>query len=572
METVTTKHAHKFVLKRLSNLRESSRSVTLWLVLVSALIASTAFQAAWSQSSYQMTAPVSGGTYAEGMLGSIDTLNPLYATTDAELSAERLIFSSLFNYDQTGHLRSDVATGYTVDKTGKIYTVSLRHDAKWQDDAKVTANDVVYTVNTMKDPDARAIMRATWEGVGVKALDDYTVQFTLPVPNSPFPHALTFALLPEHILSSVNPGMLRESTFSLSPIGSGPFKLKLLQTVAVGGEDKIAQLVAWHGYYGTAPKLVRFEVHAYTTPASIVKALKAHEINAALDINGLAYEVPKTYETKDYPIDSGVYALFNMKSEVLRNTTIRKALQIGTDTKEVRSVLSVKAQPLDLPVVAHQVATAKLPAKPALNKTRAGKLLDKSGWKLKTGQKIRTNKHGVHLTLRLAAVKDKEYGLVIDDLAKQWRDLGIEVKINEFDSSQSNQSFAQAVLQPRDYDVLVNELTIGADPDVYAYWYSSEANAFGRNYANYHNDTADTVLLSARQVTNQALRDRKYASFAAQWLNDAPAIGLYQSVMEYAQLPNFTAFPDHIRLPSQTDRYTNVSNWTSAKGTVYKTP
>ncbi len=572
METVTTKHAHKFVLKRLANLRESSRFITFWLVLVSILIASTAFQTAWSQSSYQVVAPVPGGTYAEGMLGPINTLNPLYATTDAELSAERLIFSSLFDYDQTGHLRDDIATGYSVDHTGKVYTISLRRDAQWQDGTNVTAEDVVYTVNTMKDPNARSIMRATWTGIDVKALDEHTVQFTLPVANSPFPFALTFAILPEHILSSVNAGMLRESAFSLSPIGSGPFRLKLLQTVGVGGEDKIAQLVAWKGYYGATPKLVRFEVHAYSTPANIVKALKSHEINAAIDINGLAYEVPKIYQTKDYPIDSGVYALLNMKSATLRDATVRKALQLGTDTSQVRSVLSVKAPALDLPVLSHEIATTKLPAKPALDKAQAAKLLDKAGWKMAAGQTVRTNKRGARLTLRLTAVKDNEYNLVVDNLAKQWRDLGIEVKTSEFDPTQSDQSFAQAVLQPRDYDVLVNELTIGADPDVYAYWYSGEASALGRNYANYQNQTVDTVLLSARQVTNQALRDRKYASFATQWLNDVPAIGLYQSVMEYARLPDLTAFPEQVSLPSPVDRYTNVINWTSAKGTVYKTP
>ncbi len=570
-ETATTRHAHKFVLRRIANLRESSRSVTLWLVLVSVLIASTALQTAWSQSLYRTVAPISGGTYAEGMLGPISTLNPLYATTDAELSVARLIFARLFDYDQTGHLRSDLATGYTADATGKVYTVSLRQDAQWQDGQKLTADDVVYTVNIMKDPDARSVMRGAWARIEVKALDEHTVQFTLPVPNSPFPYALTFAVLPEHVLSSVSSGMLRESTFSLSPVGSGPFKLKLLQTVASDDEDKIVQLVGSDKYHRGKPKLARFEIHSYASPESIIKALEIHEINAAYDINGLAYKVPKPYQTRDYPINSGVYALFNTKSEVLKDLSVRKALQIGTETDKVRSVLSVKAPALDLPVLTRQITTTKLPAKPAFNKAQATKLLDKAGWKKVAEQEART-KRGKQLTLRLVAVKNKEYGLVVDELARQWRDLGVNVEIHEFNPTQADQSFAQAVLQPRDYDVLVNELTIGADPDVYAYWHSSEANEFGRNYANYHNETVDTVLLSARQVADKALRDRKYASFAGQWLNDAPAIGLYQSVMEYTRLPGLTAFPEEAYLPYPVDRYSNVIYWTSAKGAVYKTP
>ena len=137
VETVTTRHARRFVTGRLASLRDIRRHVTLWLAAMTVLIAAVAVQTVWYQEGYRTHAAVAGGTYAEAMLGPVDTLDPLYAQSSAEQSASRLIFSSLYDYDQTGHLRDDLATGMKVDKTGKNYTVSLRSDAKWQDDTGV---------------------------------------------------------------------------------------------------------------------------------------------------------------------------------------------------------------------------------------------------------------------------------------------------------------------------------------------------------------------------------------------------------------------------------------------------
>ena len=94
-EAVSTKHAHKFVIGRINNIRLVSREITLWLVFVGVLIAGLGVQILWSQDSYMMAAPQGGGAYVEGVVGRIGTLNPLFSATDPEASAGRLVFSSL---------------------------------------------------------------------------------------------------------------------------------------------------------------------------------------------------------------------------------------------------------------------------------------------------------------------------------------------------------------------------------------------------------------------------------------------------------------------------------------------
>jgi len=568
-ETASTRHAHRFVLKRLANLRDARRGITTWLVLVGLLILAVGIQMVWFQRAYHTQAPVAGGTYAEGMRGPIKTLNPLYAQTPAELSASRLIFSSLYDYDKTGHLRGDIATQTNVDDSGKKYTVKLRNDVKWHDGQKLTAKDIVFTVNLMKNSNTRAVMQSSWLTIDAAAPDDTTVVFTLPSSNSPFPHALTFAILPEHILGEVEAVNIRENTFSFSPVGSGPFSLRLLQTVGNDTDRKIAYLSRWTDYYRGAPKLDRFEIHTYKNGKEIAKAFEGRDINAAVDPTSEVKITPAS-EIRSQPIESAVYAILNNDSPVLKDVNVRKALQVGTDTRELRRALAYTTQSFDLPLSSTQIENVELPNAPVKDDKKANEYLDAAGWKKEQGG-IRM-KDGKQLELKIVAAKDEDYQKAIEVLKKQWSGLGIKVVTQSYDSEQSGQSFAQAVLQPRAYDVLINQLSIGADPDVFAYWHSSQAVAGGFNFANYKSPISDDALLSARVRSEQALREQKYRVFVDQWLNDAASIGLYRSVMVYAQTTKSHSFSEGSITPSTIDRYSDVVYWTVDQGLVYKTP
>lgn len=570
-ETATTKHAHKFVVKKLATIRDIRQQVMLWLMIVGVLIVAAAVQMLWFQESYKTVASTEGGVYAEAVLGPIDTLNPLYATSNAERSAAQLIFSRLFDYDKTGHLRDDLVTSMTVDKSQQVYTVSLRQDASWHDGRPVTAADVVYTVEAMKDPDVRSVMRSSWLDVRAVEVDSYTVKFSLPAPHAAFPHALTFAVLPKHILSSVPAGSMRESIFSMSPVGSGPFSLRLLQSGGVRDNQKIVHLNAWPDYYRGQPKLARFELHAYDDVDAIARALKIRDVNAAIDVDTIVGQLPKSMSVESYPTNTGVYALLNTSSPVLSDVNIRRALQLSIDNAALRKAAGNGVPALDGPFLKGQIENVNLPQAPNFNPTMAESLLDKAGWKQRSEGEARTNRRNAPLKLQLKVLKGR-YDAAVDYLVKEWKQLGVDVVVTKFDATDSAQSYARAVLQPRDYDILVTRLDIGADPDIFAYWHSSQANTTGLNFSNYRNAVSDDALLSARLRSEQALRAQKYRAFTKQWYADAPAIGLYQTVVVYTHSKMTDSLRKGHVMPSSTDRYSDVIYWTAEKAPVYKTP
>lgn len=570
-ENTTTRHAHKFVVGKLDSLRNVKQHVIAWLAIVGLLVAAVALQMFWYQQAYRTTAWKEGGTYAEAVIGPIATLNPLYASTPAEQSASKLLFSSLYTYDDTGSLADDLATSLSVSQTGKEYVVKMREDVKWSDGTKLTAKDVVFTVNLMKSAEVRSVMYGNWIDVTAEAMDDRTVKFSLPAQYASFPHALTFSVLPRHILQDTPEGSIRQSTFSVSPIGSGPFSLRLLQN-SPDGSHKIVNLSAAPEYYKGTPRLTRFELHGYNEQEDMVRALQTGEVNAAAGTNLQNTDLPSSFSVKQYPVNSGVYAMFNSDSEILKEVKVRQALQAGTDRADVRKAVGYDVPDLHLPFVDGQLTGGDIPEPVAYDVAKAKSLLEQAGWKLAEGQSIRQNGAGQPLQLTVVTVKDVTYEKVLERLAGQWRELGVKVNTQIKDPSSPTQDFVQTTLQPRAYDVLLYKLVIGVDPDVYAYWHSSQTSRLGYNFANYRSGPADDALSSARTRTELALRNEKYKDFAKQWLSDAPAIGLYQSVMQYVYRPSVQPDIKLQGVPSEADRYNNVRYWSAQQLPVYKTP
>jgi peptide/nickel transport system substrate-binding protein len=378
-------------------------------------------------------------------------------------------------------------------------------------------------------------------------------------------------VLPQHVLGNIAPGAVRENAFSRSPVGSGPFSFNLLQTTDAAHKRKVAHMLAFSKYYGGTPLINRFEIHAYDTQEAIAQALRTGEVSATADLAGVddSRIDRANYNVIDKPVNSGVYALFNTQSALLKDGGIRQALELGTDTAAIRKGLSSPVPALDLPFITGQLTGDGIPHPAPYNAAKAEALLDKAGWIRKGSVR---EKAGQPLTITIATIKNAQYERALEVLAGQWRKLGVQINTNVVNTTDPTANFVQNILQPRSYDVLLYELFIGADPDVYAYWHSSQVGTSGYNFSNYTSGAADDVLSSARSRLEPELRNLKYKAFARQWVADVPAIGLYQPVMEYVYSKHVKAIDTSSTLVSAYDRYANILDWSVEEKSVYKTP
>lgn len=566
----TLRHTHMFISSRLEHLAGVKRHVLGWIFLVILLITISMVQWLSFRELYAHNAPVRGGSYSEGVLGPLETLNPIFARSSAEKSAARLMFASLYNYDTTGHIKSDLAESVTVNEAETEYTVKLRRNLKWSDGAPLDARDVVFTVNLLKDARTQSSITG-WQSINVKQVDERTVQFTLPAPYAPFMHALTFPVLPQHSLSEVNPAELREHGYGKSPVTSGPFAMRILQNANADGSKKVLHLVANSQYHHGAPKLDRFQLYVYPTRDEITKGLKTSEIMATPELSYMAQsdQIRHMYASRSYAINDGVYALFNTQSEVVSSRKVRQALVQSIHTQALREKFAFAKKPLHGPIIDDQV-DGQLAGRLPYDTEAAKKILDEEGWKVVGNQR---KKGEQVLQLSFVTLKGSDFETIARELVKVWQEtLHITVDLRVVDPNDASQNVLQSVLRPRGFDVLLYELVLGGDADVFAYWHSSQANQGGLNFANYNSAVADDALAAGRTKQSAKQRVSKYQAFTKHWQSDVPALALYQVQLDYIHLRSVSALGESVRLVYPTDRFADVIYWTVRQDSVYKTP
>lgn len=546
----------KNVLGRLGRVRVVWKFLAVWLLAAGAVLAGLLTQFSGLRAYYQVLRPTPGGMYSEGMEGDFTTASPLYAVTDVDTSVSRLLFAGLLAYDNQNHLVGDLADSWTHNADGSVYTVHLRPDLRWHDGLPLTADDVVFTYQTIQNPDARSPFLSSWQGVAVTALDGQTVQFKLPNPLSSFPYSLTNGIVPKHILGALNPPDLRSAAFNTSnPVGAGPF---MWQSIGVSGVDETAEeqivLAPFPHYWAGEPKLGSFSIHAYAGQQALLAAYRSKEITAVAGIDTVPKDIAqdKTSHVYTLPLTAGTYVFFKTTNPILKDVKVRQALVAGADRGAVIDSLGYMAIPVDEPLLKGQLGYDQKYAQAADQVAKARQLLDAAGWRMGTDG-MRSRK-GQPLTFVLAATDSTEYRTVAAALQKQWQALGVQVTVQTLPAD----AFQEA-LSRQSYDALLYGITIGADPDVFVYWDGSQSDA-QLNFSNYTSTVADLALEAGRTRLDARLRAVKYRTFLNAWRQDAPALGLYQPRLLYiSHVPVYGIGTGPVN--ADADRFNNVQNW-----------
>jgi peptide/nickel transport system substrate-binding protein len=558
IERISLRHAHKFIVRRFVNLREVRRHALGWLLLIGALSGVTMWQSGVASQAY--TAPVAseGGVYTEGIFGAIDTMNPLFVTTPAERSASRLLFANLLTYDEKNDLVGELAQSWEVDSSGKVYTLRLKDNAKWQDGVQITADDALFTFNLIKNADTRSPLYASWRNIGVEKVDKLTIKFTLPVSYAAFTSSLVMGILPHHVLKDVHPSQMRTDGYNRAPkVANGAFQFQDLTSVDIDRNHYLVRMTANPSFVMGKPKLTGFQLHAYKDSEDMPQAFVSQEV-AGLNNIGInqigSLGNAQNYTRIDAPLYNGVYAFLRTDAPFFSDVRVRQALQSATSQDSILKLFGNHVEALEGPLLPGQIGYREDVKQPEQNLEKAKQLLDAAGWMARPDGK--REKNGEPLKIRVVTVNSGNYPAVAEEVMRQWGQIGVE-----FDSLVVKaEDVQQNIIIPRAYDVLIYEIAIGRDPDVFAYWHSSQANTVGLNLSNYKSPKVDDELDSARTRLDTTLREAKYRLFVQQWVNEVPAIALYRPALTYVQNKNVVTFKAR-PLVDSTDRYFNVRAW-----------
>lgn len=547
--------------KRLERLVFVRRFIFSWMLLMVLLTGIVVAQARSVGDYYQVDVPVAGGAYNEGILGQFTNASPIYATSVADASVAKLVFSGLLKYDNKGKLVGDLAESWKPNALGDVYTVRLKPDLVWHDDAPLTAHDVAFTFNVIKNPDARSPLRSTWEDIKITAKDDNVVVFELPNPLASFPEALTTGVLPRHVLAETPMADMRSSSFNtVKPIGSGPFTWSAIEVVGADAErrqERIA-LKPFKDYIGGEPRLGSFTIRTFRTPEQMIQSFREQEITAMTGLASMPEELRHVTSVRENNLllNAQVMSFFRTSHEILKDATVRRALVRAIDPIQIMRAREYPTRIVSGPLLQDKLGGNAELKQFAHNQNEARKQLDKAGWRM--GQNGIRTKGGKPLSFSLHTKDTKEYAGVAEQLKAQWRAVGVDMRIvAEDDTSLQN------TLAYHSYDALLYGIAVGSDPDVFVYWHSSQADerlASRLNFSEYKSDKADASLEDARTRLDEKLRTAKMKPFLQAWRNDAPALGLYQPRLLYVtrgEVYGLTKGP----INGDAQRFSGIENW-----------
>ena len=472
---------------------------------------------------------VSGGVYTEGLVGDLQRLNPLldyYNSPDRDVDS--LIFSRLIRFDDSGNPVPDLAETWGVSLDGKVYNFKIWEDAVWHDGEPVTADDILFTIDLMQDvtlpvpPDVRAL----WEGIDVRVLDDHHIQFVLTEPYAPFIEQLSFGILPQHLLADVSPAELVNDSFNLAPIGSGAYQLEELSVEE--GEIVGVVLSEFADYYGEETSLSQVVFRYFETTDDALTAYQNGEILGISQVtpDGLSDVLNETtlnIYTARMPQVTTV--LLNLESESLpffQNANIRKALLTGLNRSwMISNIMGGQAIQADGPIFPGTWAYYEEVPRIGFDPDEAIAILKQEGYVISAEQSGVRELEGVRMDFELVHPDTPEHTAIAEAVRDNWAVIGVRVQLVAVDY----QVLLDNYLDPRSYDAALVDLSYSRspDPDPYPFWHQAEATG-GQNYSSWNDRRASEYLEKARVSVNPVERERLYRNFQIHFSRELPAL------------------------------------------------
>ena len=509
--------------------------------------------------------PATGGVFTEGLVGSLGRLNPLldyYYPADHDV--DRLIYSGLLRFDARGVPQYDLAESMGISKDGLKYNFSLKQDAVWHDGQPLTSADVIFTVELMRAQELPVPedLRALWAAVEVQAQDEYTLQFRLQEPFSPFLDYLTFGILPKHLLEDVEAVDLIDAPFNLEPVGSGPYRF--MNWLVEDGKINGLILQAFKGYSGEPAFIEQFVFRYFPDAESALAAYRSEEIQGisqvTTEILPAALQEPNLnlYTGRSPQMSLVFLNLDNPEAPFFQDVNVRRALLMGLNRqKMIDSLLFGQAMIADGPIFpgswAHYEGIERL----KYDSQTAIKLLKEAGYVIPaSGGEVRA-KEDQRLAFELLYPEGEEYAVVAEWIERDWARLGVAVELKAV----PYESLVSDYLEPRAYQAALVDINLARspDPDPYPFWHQAQATG-GQNYAMWDDRQASEYLEQARVALNQTERARLYGNFQVRFTSEMPALPLYYPVYTYgvdAQVQGVTMGA----LFDPSDRFATVTSW-----------
>ena len=478
--------------------------------------------------------PIRGGILRRYQAGDTGIMIP-FLTKATEI--RYFVFDPLIEYDDLGQLRPNLAESWEVASDSRSITFNLRQDVKWHDGVSFTADDVLFTLDTIRNPDTLTRYRAqlTVDGNPItwRAPDDFTVVLDLPQPFSPVMGSLSeILMIPKHALEGTED--INTDPFNRAPIGTGPFRV--LNYVA----DSNVETEGAPLYHNGVPYLDKMFNLFFPDPDAAAAAVLTAQMDTmwAYPEQQGQFEKPGSANVvRTYAYWQAITLGFNQKHPALADKRVREAIRWAIKSKSDWSdvVTRGRGEAADVFLaIASPLNQYNPPGSltPFTNdQQKAMQLLDDAGWKVGAGG-IR-EKDGQKLTLATPWYNGLiEYGEGVVILQEWLKEVGIDVVPQPVERSLRNdlrdnantaEGWVDYAMEVQEWPHVISQF----EPDWSAELACSAAPPAGQNYMSYCNPEVDRLLEVGKSTFDPVARQAAYRSIQELLNEDVAAIPLY---------------------------------------------
>jgi oligopeptide transport system substrate-binding protein len=314
-------------------------------------------------------APQRGGTVTVVYKDDLATLDPAIGYDWTNWPTIKMVFDGLLDYDDTTNITPRLAESLPeISDDATVYTFKLRSGVKFQNGRELVADDVIYSITRVLDPNTGSPGAGFYVGIkgaqdfiegkatsveGLKAVDEHTVQFTLSQPDVTFLNkiALNFAfIVPKEEVEKAG------ENFGHTPVGTGPFKLKEWQP----GQYLIFERNPDYFYEGL-PYLDQVRIEVGVEPDVALLRLEKGEIQLmgdpppGADWARISADAAWEKRLERQPQVSTIYIAINTTMAPFDNLKVRQALNHAIDKERIIQLLNGRG------TVANQILPPLMP-------------------------------------------------------------------------------------------------------------------------------------------------------------------------------------------------------------------
>ncbi len=508
------------------------------------------------------TVPASGGEHVEGIIGQPTLINPvLVSGNEADRDLTTLLFADTLT----------LADEYKKSDDLRSWTIILKKDLRWSDGEPLTSDDLLFTLEIIQDAASRSLLFPTWQGVVAERLSEREIRFTTKTPYAFLADNLReLRPIPQHIFGNIPANNLRLSAYNLEPIGSGPYSFSKYEKRRDGFITDY-ELVANPHYAGDKPFIEKLRIKFFSASAELINSFNALLLTG---FGGLDYNDIKNINVGHDLLTLAIpryYAIFLNQSThpALKERAVRTALALATDRPGiVEAVLPGQASPVYGPVLPGiEGYNEALYQDETFSPEEAQKILDEAKWLLSDDgvrEKL-INRNKVRLEFELAVPQIPFLMQAAAAVKEAWARIGVKLIIIPGNISDLNKS----VIETRNYHAIIFGNVLKNNPDIFAFWHSTERFFPGLNLAVYENKKADALMESIRKDPDPKNRVANLEKLQTLFLEDRPAIFLFSPNYLYVKSKQLQAnLPESPVTPAS--RFNDVSGWYLRTKRVFK--